>query len=455
MNFKKILLISILASLPISSVFAQEDLIDDGIKDDENIIIIENNEIKEEDETEEDEEELKLLNEKFLEAKEEVNDTQDDLRQSINNTSYLEVKLAEIGEDIVELEDVLNSIDDQIDVLSNSIRDTDSKLDDIEETLNVTRENILKLDVEISYNIDQLLFMMEVLFYETDEAGFFDNDELQTIKLLLAEDDVDKILEDVENVSMVENYMQLTLEKLELDKVELNQLFDKFQDLKESKLVLREKQRKEKASMQIQAIAKNNLLEATKGEQSIYENLISKAKTEQAVLRQEIISQIGKYKEFRDIIEEITGQENLDDDATFLSWPVAPTRGLSATFKDPSYKAALGIEHYAIDIPVNSGTSVMSAAPGVVFKVKGGEGNDYHYILIGHSDGIMTLYGHMYDIFVEEGETVSRGDIIGLSGGAPGTRGAGYLTTGAHLHFETLKDGVNVDPMPYLDPEEL
>jgi murein DD-endopeptidase MepM/ murein hydrolase activator NlpD len=67
----------------------------------------------------------------------------------------------------------------------------------------------------------------------------------------------------------------------------------------------------------------------------------------------------------------------------------------------------------------------------------------------------MTLYGHMYDIFVEEGEPVSRGDIIGLSGGAPGTRGAGYLTTGAHLHFETLKDGVNVDPMPYLDPEEL
>lgn len=453
MNFKKLIILCLIIALPISSVLAQEtELEEANTNDEDELQLIDNGNPNEEEDTEED---LKLLNEKFLEAKDKVNDTQDDLRRSISETSYLETRLQEIDEDIVELEDLINSIDDKIEILTDDIIDTEEKIDEINTTLETTSENLAKLDVEISYNIDQLLFMMEMLFFETDEAGFFDNDELQTIKLLLAEDDVDQILEDVENVSMIENYMYITLEKLESDKNELNELYDKFQDLKSTKLALRERQRKQKTTLQIESIAKNNLLEATKGEQQIYENLIAKAKTEQAVLRQEIVSQISKYREYRELITQISGDEVLEDDATFLNWPVEPTRGLSATFMDSSYRAALGIDHYAIDIPVNAGSSVMAAAPGVVFKVKGGEGNDYHYILIGHSDGLMTLYGHMYDILVEEGDAVARGDIIGLSGGTPGTRGSGYLTTGAHLHFETIKDGVNVDPLPFLDQTKL
>lgn len=455
MDYKKLLLILLLSSFSMTSVLAQDDNfeaeLDDTVVDDES----EENTQPTDDNEDENDEELQLLNEKFLEAKDEVNSSQDDLRKSINQTSYLESKLEEIHDDIFELEEVVDDIEKNISLLTDDIRATNKKLDDIEGTLDDTLESIAKLDVEITYSVDQLLFMMELLFFETDEAGFFDNDSLQTVKLLLADEDVDKILEDVENISMLENYMQLTLVKLEEDKDELNDLYDEFVSLKAEKEKYRDLLKIEKAELQIQKIAKNNLLEATKGEQAIYESLIQKAKTEQAILRQEIVSQISKYKEYRTLIEATSGKENLGDDATFLSWPVEPIKGLSATFKDASYRAALGIEHYAIDIPTHSGTSVMSAAPGVVFKVKGGDGNDYHYILIGHSDGMMTLYGHMYDIFVEEGDAVERGDIIGLSGGAPGTRGAGYLTTGAHLHFELIKDGVNVDPLPFLDPEKL
>lgn len=451
---KKYFLLSLLVLMPVQIVLAQiEPVNDDETSSSENSL--ENGDGENKNEEVDENEELNILNQKFLEVKSSVSDSQDDLRKSINETSYLEVKLAEIKEDIISLEEQIQGFDDRIGQLESQVEQTNNKIEEINDTLAETKNNIEELDAEISYSLDQLTFVVQILYFESDKAGFFDNQDLQTVKLLLAEDNVESILEDAENISLLENYMQATLESLENSKRVLNELFDKFTVLKETKLELKSRLEKESNEIKIQRLAKENLLDATKGEEGIYLNLIEKSKTEEAMIRQEIVSQIAKYKEYRELIEAISGEEIIDDNSTILSWPIDPKQGISAYFKDKSYKAVIGIEHYAIDLPTYSGTSVGSAAPGVVFKVKGGDGNDYHYVLIGHSDGIMTLYGHMYDIYVEEGQTVERGEIIGLSGGTPGTRGAGFLTTGAHLHFEVIKDGVHVDPLIYLDQEKL
>lgn len=467
-KFIKIIIILTIFALPISIAFAQDDaeeehiheaiqeFLSKGVGGDEN----ENLDLEEiteqsEEETEEEEIELKILNEKFLEAKKSASEAQTDLRNSINETSYLERQLNNITEQILSLEDQVAALDEKIGILTNDIRETKKRINELNKQLETTKAEIEKLDNDISYYSEQLLFVVQALFFESDKAGFFDTDELQSIKLLLAEDDVDFILEEAENISMLENYLQITLENLEQNKNDLNKLHQKFESLKANKVLLKQKQEKENVELKIQKIAKDNLLEASKGEQRVYEELIRKSKQEEALIRKDIVAQISKYKEYKSLIDSLSDTDTIEDDATFLSWPVSPKLGISAGFKDPSYKAALGIDHYAIDLPVFQGSSVGAAAPGVVFKVKGGEGNDYHYILIGHSNGLMTLYGHMYDIFVEEGQTIERGEVIGLSGGAPGTKGAGYLTTGAHLHFEVIKDGVHVDPIPYMDPEKL
>jgi murein DD-endopeptidase MepM/ murein hydrolase activator NlpD len=130
-------------------------------------------------------------------------------------------------------------------------------------------------------------------------------------------------------------------------------------------------------------------------------------------------------------------------------WPVEPSVGLSATFKDAGYEQRFGVPHNAIDIPVPQGTFIQAPAAATVLKVAR-NGLGYSYIVLDHGDGMQTVYGHITAAHAEEGATVEAGQIIGETGGQPGTVGAGLLTTGPHLHFAVKIKGVLADPLKYL-----
>ena len=87
------------------------------------------------------------------------------------------------------------------------------------------------------------------------------------------------------------------------------------------------------------------------------------------------------------------------------------------------------------------GEPIYAAAAGTVLKVKltssrsrwafNGAGN---YLTILHPNGVVTMYGHLANSFVNPGEQISQGQVIALMGGQPGTPGAG-LSSGCHLHL--------------------
>lgn len=132
-----------------------------------------------------------------------------------------------------------------------------------------------------------------------------------------------------------------------------------------------------------------------------------------------------------------------------MIWPVPPDDGLSATFQDIAYRKRFHMEHLAIDIPVPQGSTVVAAADGIVLFAQD-NGMGFNALTIRHRSGIVTLYGHVQRFLVHEGEEVRAGDPIALSGGLPGTPGAGWLTTGAHVHFQVLVNGQPVDPLQFL-----
>lgn len=137
------------------------------------------------------------------------------------------------------------------------------------------------------------------------------------------------------------------------------------------------------------------------------------------------------------------------DIGTELDWPVEPTLGISAFFEDAAYVERFGVAHHAVDIPVPQGTAITAPADGTVLKVAM-NGLGYSYIVIQHKGDLQTIYGHVTDATVAPGDEVTFGQVIGHSGGQPGTPGAGLLTTGPHLHFAVRVNGTLVDPMQYL-----
>ncbi|MFA6523589.1 MAG: peptidoglycan DD-metalloendopeptidase family protein [Candidatus Peribacteraceae bacterium] len=129
-------------------------------------------------------------------------------------------------------------------------------------------------------------------------------------------------------------------------------------------------------------------------------------------------------------------------------WPLKGR--ITATFHDAGYLERFGVPHEGADIAQSQGTPVKAAADGIIFLVRDGGATGYTYVLIGHRGGYATLYGHLSEVVVTQGQEIVQGEPIGLSGGRPGTPGAGILTTGEHLHLEVIKSGSNIDPLKVL-----
>jgi len=98
--------------------------------------------------------------------------------------------------------------------------------------------------------------------------------------------------------------------------------------------------------------------------------------------------------------------------------------------------------HRGVDIAVPTGTPVLAACDGTVihsdFDPIGG-----NYVILSHRNGTQSYYGHLQTRTVARGDSVRKGESVGLSG-ATGT------VTGAHLHFQISYQGKTVDPLRYL-----
>ncbi len=99
--------------------------------------------------------------------------------------------------------------------------------------------------------------------------------------------------------------------------------------------------------------------------------------------------------------------------------------------------------HTGIDILVNNGENIYAPGDGIVVKANNRSGYG-KTIEIDHGHGYTTLYAHLSKLKVKQGQSVKRGDLLGLSGET------GSLATGPHLHYEVKHNGVHLNPKNFI-----
>ncbi len=335
------------------------------------------------------------------------------------------------------------SLNNQLSILDNRAAKAELDIELVETDIEKTNLEIQKTDLEIKEGNKQI--EKEKSYIANVLGLIYKRDNISTLEILLLNNTLSEFLSQSKYLEDVNREIEESLENFKKLK-RLSEKEKKNLEAQKAELrILKEELAQRQQSLNSEKETKIYVLSQVKQSEREYERLLALAKKEQADAAAEIAS---LEKLVRAKIAAMEGAKLEFNDNGFI-WPVTKNV-ITAYFHDPDYPFRYIFEHPAVDIRAAQGTTLKASASGYVARTKYGAGGAYGYIMLIHGDGLSTVYGHVSKIFVTEDEYVVQGQPIGLSGGIPGTPGAGRLTTGPHLHFEVRLNGIPVDPLAYL-----
>jgi len=373
----------------------------------------------------------------------EVREINNGIKNRQGDIQKIEDKKKKLSEEINNRQKEKASLNNQLAILDNRRAKSELDIELTETEIETVKLGIQKTDIEIEDKNKETdkekahIARVLNLIYKRDNVTSLEiillnkslSDFLSHVKYL--EDINEEIKDSVDDLNKLKRQLENEKKALENQNEDLNNL--------KNELIEKSKKLEEEKNTKIHI-----LTQVGKSERE-YQRLLAAAKKEQEDAAAEIASM---EKLVRAKIARLEGRElGFNDDG--LIWPITKNI-ITAYFHDPDYPFRHIFEHPAIDIRAGQGTVLKAAASGYVARTKYGANGSYGYIMIIHGDGLSTVYGHVSKIYVSEDDYVVQGQKIGLSGGMPGTPGAGRLTTGPHLHFEIRLNGIPVDPLGYL-----
>lgn len=371
--------------------------------------------------------ELLKINDQIVAKKQQVTDLQKQIKASEDKIASLRNSEDNLQNEIAILENQItkNGLDiqktqAQIEETTLEVQELDRQLSDLEERVAADRGTLGDLIRQLSREDDRSALM-----------SFFLADNLSAI------------FARAKSVSDLQGELLSTVKRLQEAKADT-------ENKRAEKATKNEDLRKQKDVLQIETVklqdareSKQQLIDQTRNNENKYRSLVDELRSEATDVSNDLASLEAQVR------QRIAANDRFPTGDVILSWPV-PSHKITASFHDADYPFRRIMEHPGIDISSTpQGTPVRAAAPGYVLKVRDA-GYGYSYIILLHQNGISTVYGHLSRLTATEESYVDRGDVIGYSGGMPGTRGAGPMTTGPHLHFETRVNGIPADPLDYL-----
>ncbi len=321
---------------------------------------------------------------------------QEDVNIKIINTN---LKLGEIEREINDISDKIATTEDEIRLKEKEVAELNRLVDEKQELLNKR--------LRVMYKEGSVGYLEVLLGSDSLEELLSRADILQTI----VKSDQDMIVE-------LEDAKALAQKKKE----ELAAKKEHLAELLGQKIVKKEEQEALLADLHAYS------LELIQDEEALQEAVAIRA-AEQA--------------EIDRIIERLELSKLAYVGGDFI-WPVPSSYRITSPFGYRPELAYLGAGsfHNGMDIGANWGEDVLAAQSGTVVTATTmwGYGN---VLMIDHGGGMVTVYGHLSEIYVSQGQDVQVGDVVA----AIGSTG---ISTGPHLHFEVRDNGERKDPMEYV-----
>lgn len=411
------------------------------------------------------------------------------LSVSAANETEVNKKKTELESQIEDKEQQVSSLQQQKDNVLSAIKKLDEKYAKAQENLDTLTGQIEDKNAEIEKNSAELekAKEKEAIQYEDMKKRIqylYEAGNISMISVILGADDF------AEALSRTENFRQLTSydrKQLEEYKKTCKKIENLEKDLKKEKADLegyKKSAEEEKGNIETSISKKQEEItkfeagiDATVMEQSDLEGELAIQNEILKQLKQEVQSAGGKENSSSnestnsdtnkqeqpqtetkpetkpeskpDTKPETTPEEKPDNSQSDNSgspqftWPCPSSHNVTSPFGDRnSPTAGASSNHKGIDIGASSGSPIVAAAAGTVTVSTYSESAG-NYVTIDHGNGFHTVYMHASARYVKVGQKVSAGQQIAAVGST------GY-STGPHLHFGVMKNGVYVNPMNYL-----
>jgi len=381
-------------------------------------------------------------NDEISALQQQINKQQEILKDLEKQMDIYQTRIDKAQKNSTTLKGQISNLNNQIYKTNLEIKQQQAKIKETELKITDLQLNIQNKQKDIDSQKERIVYLLQLI-------NKYDNENI--LNIIILNNNVSDFFDRIKYLKNIQGALQEEIDKFKIIKsgleIQEKDLRDKQQDI----ISLNEKLVKTKQNLNTENVGKKQLLTETQGMEWKFQNLLAEAIREQKAAETDIQktetlirNKISAQKE-----QEMLNDLEQNGGALLFSWP-APKDKITMQFHDPDYPFIKLIgEHSGIDIRAAQGTIIRAPASGYVARTKNG-GRGYSYIMLVHADGLATVYGHVSKINVEEGNYVKRGDRIGLSGGIPGTSGAGQFCTGPHLHLEVRKDGIPVNPISYL-----
>lgn len=381
-----------------------------------------------------------------------------------------------VDEDIKECEALLSRLQSELKELAGQISDLDGQSNAAlkQAELAAGQVSVLEMQIELNESLlqscdmklstvmaERILAESEYQYYQEifaeivqfiDENGAVSDFELLFSSASLSDylnrrDDFNSIMECVGDLMQTMEQSMLRLDDLEEEYVQAQDKYVRYlEDMDAQKAELKQA----KANFEQLAQQAGQQQSELSGEYAALSKTIQEAKEKLSALKSERATLIALEEEERRRQEMQIQNPGVLSDLGF-SWPLASGTSYVITSyfgTRPNPFTGVGIEsHEGLDIACAKGTRILAAKAGIVTKSAwyGGYGN---CVIIYHgkdSQGrsVTTLYGHASELKCKEGDQVQQGQCVSLVGSTG-------RSTGNHLHFSVLLDGVYTNPDNYL-----